>query len=77
VGYIRDLGGLPPFFGDRLYAAGFFEAGRLFSDLNPDSLLQDFALAFGTRSPLGAVWLGGAWGEGAEAKVFFRIGRLF
>jgi NTE family protein len=77
VGYIRDLGGLPPFFGDRLYAAGFFEAGRLFSDLNPDSLLQDLALAFGTRSPLGAVWLGGAWGEGAEAKVFFRIGRLF
>jgi outer membrane protein assembly factor BamA len=77
LGYIRNLGALPPFFGDRLYAAGFYEAGRLFSAANPESVLHDFALALGTRSPLGALWLGGAWGEGGETRVFFRIGRLF
>jgi len=77
VGYLHDVAVLPPLVGDRLYAAGFYEVGRLYTAPNPSDLLHDFALAIGTRSPLGALWLGGAWGEGGQAKAFFRIGTLF
>lgn len=76
AGYLRDLAALPQPFGDRLYAAGFVEAGRLYSGSNPTGLVGDAALALGTRSLLGAAWLGIAWGEGGAHQVFFRIGRL-
>jgi NTE family protein len=77
AGYLRDLGSLPPLVGDRLYAAAFFESGRVSGSANPGHILGDFALALGTRSPLGALWVGGARGEAGQGKVFFRIGRLF
>jgi NTE family protein len=77
IGYLHDVGTFLPPLADRLYAAAFLEAGRLYTAPNPTGFLGDFALAFGTPSPLGALWLGGAFGEGGESKVFFRIGRLF
>lgn len=76
-GYMHDLGELPRVLGDRLYAAAFVEGGRLFGINVSDELLFDGALAFGTRSPLGALWVGGAVGEGGRTQMFFRLGRFF
>jgi NTE family protein len=77
AGYLHDLAAMPAVLGDRLYVTAFAEAGRMFGDSMTDELLFDGALALGTRSPLGAVWFGGAIGEGGRTQVFLRLGRFF
>lgn len=59
------------------YAAFGVEAGKAFSTSSQVLPVYDSVLGFVSRTPVGAVFLGGSLGTDGNRKVFFRVGRLF
>jgi len=78
VGYIHRLWSLPPLLGDRIYAIGTYEAGKVY-DLQPNtsSVPTDVSGALVINSIFGPVVVGAAYGATGHYKFFYRIGRIF
>ena len=78
AGYIRRLWRLPPLLGDKVYAIGAYELGKVY-DLGPtvSSLPMDVSGALVVNSIFGPVVLGAAYGATGHYKFFYRIGRVF
>jgi NTE family protein len=77
AGYVHQLLQLPPIVGEKLYAIGGLEGGKVYGLSNVSSLPTD---AFGgliVNTFFGPVLVGGAYGATGHHKVFFRLGRVF
>jgi NTE family protein len=77
AGYLHQLLELPPILGDKLYAIGGYEVGKVYGLSNVSSLPSD---AFGgliVNTIFGPVLIGGAYGATGHHKFFFRLGRVF
>ena len=74
AGYIHEILELPPIVGDKLYAVGGLEGGKIYG---VSQLPMD---AFGgviVKTFLGPVLVGASQGATGHHKVFFRLGRIF
>jgi NTE family protein len=77
VGYRHQLGDLPTYLGGRIYGAVWYEGGSTFFRSNEAKYQNDVAGAVVLNSLLGPLTIGGAWGNGGNAKIFFSLGRFF
>jgi NTE family protein len=76
-GYLRELARLPSFFGNRVYAVGSYEAGKVYGALNQSAFPNDFAGGVLAETALGPLFLGGSVGDSGHHKWFFQLGRVF
>jgi NTE family protein len=77
AGYIRELLELPPILGDKLYAIGGYEVGKVYGLANVSSVPTDGFGGLIVSTFFGPVLVGGAYGATGHHKVFFRLGRVF
>jgi len=77
AGYLHRLLTLPPFLGEGLYAATFYEVGKMYNAPGVSRLPTDGAAGFIVRTALGPVFIGGSVGDTGHAKWFFALGRVF
>lgn len=61
----------------KLHASLAYEAGHMLDEINGQGRLHSGAIGFLYPTPVGAVYLGGAFGESGFRKLFFRFGRVF
>ncbi len=78
-GYIRELFRLSPLIGDALYAVGFYELGKVYGPLLPNTPKnpQDGSVMFVMKTLIGPAFVGGSVGEGGRAKWYFGLGKVF
>ncbi|HXW90729.1 MAG TPA: patatin-like phospholipase family protein [Terriglobales bacterium] len=77
TGYIRKLWHLPPLLGDKIYALGTYELGKVYDLPKVPSLPTDAACALVINTIFGPVVVGGAFGATGHYKFFYRVGRVF
>jgi NTE family protein len=77
TGYIRRLWHLPPLLGDKIYALGTYEFGKVYDLPNVSSLPTDVAGALVVNTIFGPVVVGAAFGATGHYKFFYRVGRVF
>lgn len=77
-GYLYQLTKLNPVIGDSVYAAGFYEAGKVWNGptVTP-SFPNDFAAGFLIKTLIGPVYGGVSIGDNNHRKWFFGLGRVF
>ena len=77
AGYLHKLLMLPPFLGDSLYAAAFYEVGKMYNAPGVSRLPTDGAAGVIARTAFGPVFIGGSVGDTGHATWFFALGRVF
>ena len=80
IGYIRQVGTLPPFLGSSIDLLGLYEVGKTYKlppGPSPPNLPMDGAAGIIVNTIFGPVELAGAVGDYGRGRFFFRIGRIF
>ncbi len=77
AGYLHKLLLLPPFLGDGLYAATFYEIGKMYHAPGVSRLPNDGAAGVIARTAFGPLFIGGSVGDTGHATWFFALGRVF
>jgi NTE family protein len=77
-GYLYRLGKLNPVIGDSIYAAGFYEIGKVWGGApGTPNLPNDISGAVVVKTLLGPFYGGGSIGDSDHRKWFFGLGRVF
>jgi NTE family protein len=78
AGYLYRLTKLNPVIGDSIYAAGFYEIGKVWNAaLGTPTLPNDISGAVVVKTILGPFYGGGSIGDSDHRKWFFGLGRVF
>jgi len=78
AGYLYRLTKLNPVIGDSIYAAGFYEIGKVWNAAaGTPTLPNDIAGAVVVKTILGPFYGGGSVGDSGHRKWFFGLGRVF
>ena len=77
LGYLRPVSELPLLLGGKIYAGTWYEIGGAFNTPDPAKYLSSLSGGVVVETKLGALFLGGGWGESGRTRVYFAIGRLF
>ncbi|MBB5345637.1 NTE family protein [Edaphobacter lichenicola] len=78
VGYLYRLTKLNPVIGDSIYAAGFYEIGKVWNAApGTPTLPNDISGAVVVKTILGPFYGGGSVGDSGHRKWFFGLGRVF
>jgi NTE family protein len=77
-GYLHRLLKLNPVIGDAIYAAGFYEIGKVWNSVpGTPTLPNDIAGAIVMKSLVGPLYGGGSVGDSGHHTWFFGLGRIF
>jgi NTE family protein len=82
LGYLRQIGQLPPILGNKVYFSSLYELARPYKTQNltlngfPD-LPMDVAGGVLVETLFGPAYIGGSWGASGHRKIFFKLGRVF
>ncbi len=78
AGYLYQLGKLNPVLGDSIYAAGFYEIGKVWGGApGTPTLPNDISGAVIVKTLIGPIYGGGSIGDSGHRKWFFGLGRIF
>jgi NTE family protein len=82
LGYLRQIGQLPPILGRGIYFRAFTELAKPYKTprtaLNGFSNLPtDIGAGLMVETLFGPAYIGGAWGDSGHRKIFFKLGRVF
>jgi NTE family protein len=82
VGYLRQVGQLPPIVGHKVYFTSFYELAKPYktplAPLNSfSSVPMDVGAGFVAETLFGPAYIGGSWGDSGHRKIFFKLGRIF
>ena len=77
TGYIRRMWRLPPLLGDKVYALGSYEIGKVYGLPKVSSVPTDVSASLVVNSIFGPVVVGAAYGATGHVKFFYRVGRVF
>ena len=77
AGYLHQLYRLPPLFGEKIYAGGWYEIGGAFDQLDSARYFSSFSAGIVVVTRLGPVALGGSLGESGRHKFYFSLGKFF
>jgi len=78
AGYLYRLTKLNPVIGDSIYAAGFYEIGKVWNAAaGTPTLPNDISGAVIVKTLIGPIYGGGSIGDSDHRKWFFGLGRVF
>lgn len=82
LGYLRQIGQMPPILGNKVYFVSVYELARpsktAIVALNGFSNLpMDVAAGVLVETLFGPAYIGGSWGDSGHRKIFFKLGRVF
>ena len=82
LGYLRQIGRLPPILGNKVYFSSLYELARTYKTQTPSlngfpELPMDVAGGILVETLFGPAYIGGSWGDSGHRKIFFKVGRLF
>jgi NTE family protein len=77
MNFLRSLSDKPLSMFGKLYLAGSYEIGNAFFRHQSASPFQDGSFGIVGETFIGVIFFGGSVGEDGDAKIFFRLGRLF
>jgi len=78
AGYEHQLFKLNPVIGEAIYAAGFYEIGKVWNSTpGAPSLPNDISGALVIKTLIGPIYFGGSVGDSDHRKWFFGLGRVF
>ena len=73
TGYLHDLWTLPPLAGQKVYAIGSFEFGKMYGFPAESGFPNDVAAGVLAETAVGPLILGASWGDSGHRKWFFRL----
>jgi len=76
-GYLRQIGKLPTFLGNKIYAVALCDAGKVFSTAPISRIQADGAAGIIVQTLLGPMLVGVAAGESGHKRFVFQLGRIF
>ena len=76
-GYLRQIGKLPTFLGNKVYAVALCDAGKVFSTAPISRIQADGAAGIIVQTLLGPMLVGVAAGESGHKRFVFQLGRIF
>ncbi len=74
---LRSLSDKPLSMFGKLYLAGSYEIGNAFFQHQSANPFQDGSFGIVGETIIGVIFFGGSVGEDGDAKIFFRLGRMF
>jgi outer membrane protein assembly factor BamA len=82
LGYLREIGELPPILGGNVYFRAFYELAKPYKTGREalDTFTRvpmDAGVGIVVETLFGPAYVGGAWGDAGHRKIFFRLGRVF
>jgi NTE family protein len=77
AGYLHRLVDESPILARKIYAIGFYEAGKAYGVANESRVPMDGAAGFLLETAFGPVLIGGSYGDTGHRKIFFQLGRVF
>jgi len=78
AGYLHRLLNLNPVIGDAIYAAGFYEIGKVWNAApGTPTLPNDFAAGLIVKTLIGPIYGGASIGDSDHRAWFFGVGRIF
>jgi len=82
IGYLRQIGELPPILGHKVYFSSFYELAKPYKTHNEalngfSSVPMDGGAGVLVETLFGPAFIGGSWGDSGHRKVFFKLGRVF
>jgi NTE family protein len=82
LGYLRQIGQLPPIVGNKVYFSSLYELARPYKTQIPSlngfpNLPMDVVAGMLVETLFGPAYIGGSWGDSGHRKIFFKVGRIF
>ncbi len=77
VGYLHEIASLPPFLGNKIYAFGAYELGKMYGFADQSRFPNDVAAGVIAQTAMGPLFIGGSVGDSGHRKWFFQLGRVF
>ncbi|MEZ5354583.1 MAG: patatin-like phospholipase family protein [Bryobacteraceae bacterium] len=77
LGVLRRITNDPLSMFARVYLTAAWEMGAAFQDRSKARPFHNGTAGFAGETAIGVLFLGGAWGEQGQKKLFFRLGRYF
>lgn len=76
TGYLHQVGRLPVFAGNRIFAMGAYEIGKPYGHQST-RIPNNGSAGLVVETIVGPVFIGGAVGDSGHRKIYFQIGRFF
>ena len=77
AGYLHEVASLPPLVGGEIYAASWYQIGRVYSNSELPQYPMDISGGLFIKTLIGPVLLGGSYGSGGHRKLYAGIGAIF
>ena len=77
AGYLHEIASLPPLIGDKIYASGWYQLGKMYGSSDLPKHPMDASAGLVVKTLLGPIFLGGSWGSNGHHKLYFGLGALF
>ena len=82
LGYLRQIGRLPPILGNKVYFTSLYELARPYKTQNPTlngfpDLPMDVVGGILVETLFGPAYIGASLGASGHRKIFFKVGRVF
>ncbi|MBN2241444.1 MAG: patatin-like phospholipase family protein, partial [Acidobacteria bacterium] len=77
AGYLHEIASLPPLAGGEIYAASWYQIGRVYSNSELPRYPMDISGGLFVKTLLGPVLLGGSYGSGGHRRLYAGIGAIF
>jgi NTE family protein len=77
TGYLHRIFTLPTFLGSGVYAATFYEVGKMYNAPGVSRLPTDGAVGLIAQTAVGPMLIGGSVGDTGHSTWFFSLGRVF
>jgi NTE family protein len=77
IGYLHQMGDLPPLLGNKVYLGSWYEVGGASDSFRSLRTRNSLSVALIAETRLGPIALGGSVGDRMRSRLFFSLGRLF
>jgi NTE family protein len=77
AGYLHQIASLPPLIGSEVYAASWYQIGRVYRREDLPQFPMDISGGLFIKTIFGPVLLGGSYGSGGHRKLYAGIGAIF
>ncbi len=77
AGYLHEIASLPPLAGGEIYAATWYQIGRVYGNSELPRYPMDISGGLFIKTLLGPVLLGGSFGSGGHRRLYAGIGTIF
>jgi NTE family protein len=77
AGYLHEIASLPPLVGSKIYAATWYQIGRVYRNEDLPQFPMDISGGLFIKTLFGPILLGGSYGSSGHRKLYAGIGVIF